>query len=218
LPADKADQRREALARRDAMGAAQRAAASRRIAARVASLPELKGARRICCFMSFRTEVDTRPILDWACAQQREILAPRILGPGAMEAAACAGPADLVPGPWDIPEPHCGMAACDPDAIDAVLVPGAVFDEAGGRIGYGGGFYDSFMTRLRPGVPRVALAFETQIVPHLALEPHDLPVDVIVTEERVIRPRAREAAGDVSWDPSRVVPEDRSPGGGDRNG
>lgn len=184
----KSEQRRQALARRDRLSAAERAAASRRIAVRVASLPEMEQARRIFCFVSFRTEVDTRPIIDWAREHGREIVVPRILGPRNMEAAACADPeADLVPGPWDIPQPHEGIAACHPETIDAALVPGVAFDARGGRIGYGGGFYDTFMGSLRPGVPRIGLAFEAQLLPRITAEPHDLPVDMVITDERVIR-------------------------------
>lgn len=188
MPHDKSSQRRAALAGRDAISAAQRTAASRQIAARVASLPELREARLICCFVSFRSEVDTRPIIDWAHAEGREIVAPRIVGPRTMEAAACPDPdADLVPGRWNIPEPRPSRSPCLPESIDAMLVPGAAFDERGGRIGYGGGFYDTFMALLRPGVPRIAPAFEVQVLPRVQTEPHDLPVDVIVTELRVIR-------------------------------
>jgi 5-formyltetrahydrofolate cyclo-ligase len=186
--ADKTEQRREALARRDAIEPAQRAAASRLIAGRLTDLPELRQAKVICCFVSFRTEVDTRPVIDWAHDHGREIVAPRITGPRTMEAASCPDPDDdLVPGRWDIPEPRPSLPPCHPETIDAMLVPGAAFDERGSRIGYGGGFYDTFMRLLRPGVPRIGLAFEAQLLPRVATEPHDLPVDVVVTERRVIR-------------------------------
>jgi 5-formyltetrahydrofolate cyclo-ligase len=68
-------------------------------------------------------------------------------------------------------------------------VPGAAFDAAGRRCGYGGGFYDSYLPRTRPGIPWVALAFEAQLVDELPYEPHDLAVGAIVTEARVIRTR-----------------------------
>jgi 5-formyltetrahydrofolate cyclo-ligase len=72
--------------------------------------------------------------------------------------------------------------------MDIVFVPGSAFDEQGRRCGYGGGFYDTYLPLTRPGTPWVALAFETQLMPRIACEAHDLPVTAIVTEERVIRP------------------------------
>ena len=73
------------------------------------------------------------------------------------------------------------------DQIDVVVVPGALFDCDGGRCGYGGGFYDTYLPTTRPDTPRIGLAFELQLVGDVPCHPHDLPVHVLVTEERVIR-------------------------------
>ena len=67
--------------------------------------------------------------------------------------------ADLAPGKWDIPEPSVGLPEVQPEAMDLVFVPGSAFDEDGRRCGYGGGFYDNYLPRTRPGTPWVALAF-----------------------------------------------------------
>jgi 5-formyltetrahydrofolate cyclo-ligase len=72
--------------------------------------------------------------------------------------------------------------------MDVVVVPGSVFDAAGRRCGYGGGFYDTYLPLTRVGTPWVALAFEAQLVEKLPCEAHDLAVTAIVTETRVIRP------------------------------
>jgi 5-formyltetrahydrofolate cyclo-ligase len=68
-----------------------------------------------------------------------------------------------------------------------VLLPGAAFDHRGNRLGYGGGYYDRLLARLKKKLPLVALAYEEQIVDSLPAEPHDIKVDMIVTDERVIR-------------------------------
>jgi 5-formyltetrahydrofolate cyclo-ligase len=94
---------------------------------------------------------------------------------------------DLVPGAWGIPEPRDGLAEVLPEQIDAVVVPGSAFDAAGRRCGYGGGFYDTYLPRTRPGIPWIALAFEAQLVDELPCEPHDLSVGAVVTETRLIR-------------------------------
>ncbi len=189
--------RERALAARDALAPAERARLSTLVCARAAALPELRGARSILLFASFRSEVDTRPLLDALLARGSAVALPRVVGPRLLEARHVTDPdADLEPGAWGIPEPREGLPAVPPRRIDAVVVPGAAFSLAGARCGYGGGFYDAYLPRLAPGTPRIALAFEAQVVDELPCEPHDLRVDAIVTEARVIsRSRPERSAG-----------------------
>ncbi len=185
----KAEARRRGLEARDALTAAGRRRMSAAVCARAALLPELAAAGTVMSFASFRTELDTAPLADWVLAAGKTLCLPRVLGGRRMAAFRIDDPAlDLAPGAWGIPEPREGLPEVDPQEIDIVLVPGSAFDEVGDRCGYGGGFYDTFLPLTRPGTPWVALAFELQLVPAIACEPHDLSVTAIVTEERVIRP------------------------------
>jgi 5-formyltetrahydrofolate cyclo-ligase len=182
--------REQALARRDALSLERRGRLSAAICARAAALPELEAAGTVLLFGSFRTEIDTSPLIAWALARGRVVCLPRVLAPRVMAAYQVRDvDADLEPGAWGIPEPRDGLPEVAPEAIDAVVVPGAAFDVGGRRCGYGGGVYDTYLTLTRAGVPRVALAFEAQLVDEVACESHDLAVDTIVTELRVIRPR-----------------------------
>ncbi|BCL61085.1 5-formyltetrahydrofolate cyclo-ligase [Desulfomarina profundi] len=98
---------------------------------------------------------------------------------------------DLVPGYCDIPEPPeslCRTNKVDPSEIEVIILPGSVFDERGGRFGYGGGFYDRFVSAI-PKSLRVGLAFELQIVERAPLQPHDELLDLIITEKRIIAGR-----------------------------
>jgi 5-formyltetrahydrofolate cyclo-ligase len=180
--------RRQVLACRDALPAPERARLSEAVCARAARLPELVAAHTILLFASFRSEVDTGPLLAWALDKGKVVCFPRVLGPRRMAAYRVADPVvHLVPGAWGIPEPREGLAEVAPQELDVVVVPGSVFDVDGHRCGYGGGFYDNYLPLTRPGVPHVALAFECQIVDELPCEPHDLAVGKIVTETRVIQ-------------------------------
>jgi 5-formyltetrahydrofolate cyclo-ligase len=185
----KMDERRHALTARDTLPATDRVRMSRAICARAQELPELRAAGVIMSFAAFRSEVDTTPLAEWILAEGKVLCLPRVLAPRLMAAFRVTDlVADLEPGSWGIPEPRDGLPDIAPETMDAVIVPGSVFDLGGRRCGYGGGFYDAYLARTRTGVPRVGLAFGVQVVPLFTCEAHDLPVTAIVTEERVIRP------------------------------
>lgn len=185
----KAEARRTALDAREALPDAERESLAGAVCARALGLPELAAADTVMLFASFRSELDTAAIAEWVLRAGKTLCLPRILGPRHMVALRVTDQAaDLVPGTWDIPEPREGLPEVPPEAIDLVFVPGSAFDEEGGRCGWGGGFYDTYLPRTRRGTPRIALAFEAQLVPKIACDAHDLPVTAIVTERRVIRP------------------------------
>lgn len=181
--------RRRTLAARDTLPSTDRARLSAAACARAASLPELRAASSLFLFAAFRSEIDTGPLIAWALEHGKAVYVPRVLGPAVMDAYRITDPStDLAPGAWGIPEPKGDREPVDPAKLDVAVVPGSVFDAAGRRCGYGGGFYDAYLPRLREGVPRIGLAFELQLVDDLPCEPHDLAVHVIVTESRVLRP------------------------------
>jgi 5-formyltetrahydrofolate cyclo-ligase len=70
--------------------------------------------------------------------------------------------------------------------IDLAMVPGVAFDERGGRLGHGKGYYDKLLENARPDCPLVALAFECQIFPEIPVGEHDIYMDKVITERRVI--------------------------------
>jgi 5-formyltetrahydrofolate cyclo-ligase len=186
---DKNEARRCGLEARGALPEAERERLAAAICARALELPELAAAETVMLFASFRTELDTTPIADWVLRAGKTLCLPRVLAPRHMLAYRVTDlAADLAPGRWDIPEPREGLPEVPPQTIDLVFVPGSAFDEEGRRCGYGGGFYDNFLPLTTPGTPWVGLAFETQLVPSICCESHDLPLTAIVTEQRVITP------------------------------
>lgn len=187
---DKQEARSCGLDARNALSPAERERLSRLVCTRALELPELAAAGTVMLFASFRTELDTTPVAEWVLRAGKILCLPRVLAPRHMATFRVADlAADLAPGRWDIPEPRGGLPEVQPEEMDLVFVPGSAFDEDGRRCGYGGGFYDTYLPLTRAGVPRVALAFEAQIVDEVACESHDLAVDTIVTELRVIRCR-----------------------------
>lgn len=80
-------------------------------------------------------------------------------------------------------EPQPGAyAEVDPAEVDAIVVPGLAFTREGLRLGRGGGYYDRLLAALAPSCAKIGVCFEVQIVPELPLEPHDIPLDAVITE------------------------------------
>jgi 5,10-methenyltetrahydrofolate synthetase len=184
----KAALRQEILARRDAVDASLRGRLSAAVLARVAVLEAFRRARAVLAYVSFGSELDTRPFLRDILACGRVLVLPRVDRAARRLALHRVRDLDteLRPGTWEIPEPvptHCEPVA--PGEIDFVLVPGLVFDPGGGRIGYGAGYYDRLLAGWPPPVPPlVAAAFELQVMPAVPVLPADHRVDLVVTESR----------------------------------
>lgn len=178
--------RNAVIAQRDALPPAARAVAAIAIAQRIAALPSFRAARCPLLTLPFRSEWDTHDLIADAHAQGKTVVLPRVDDATRMLAVHVVQDVarETAPGFRGIPEPAASLPGVDLAAIDWVLVPGVAFDLAGRRLGYGGGYYDRLLTLLDTGAPRVAGAFDLQVVASVPAAPHDLAVDLIVTETR----------------------------------
>ena len=124
----------------------QRKAAEEKITENLLSLPEYEEARFIYCYVSIDDEADTRRIIAESLRRGKKVAAPRVRGKQRMEFCLIKSLADLRPGFLSIPEPGpwCKKAA-PPYEETLVILPGTAFDRRGGRIGYGGGYYDAYL-------------------------------------------------------------------------
>lgn len=189
--AEKAGIRRRMLAARLALGADERRARSARVAARVAELPAWRSARRVHAYVgAVGGEVETEPLLQGALARGVEVVCPRVEG-REIASYRVDDLAGLVPGPRGLREPSPDPARLvDPSTFDLVLVPGLAFDRAGGRIGFGAGYYDRFLAGLADRTATVGLAFSLQLLDRVPQTEADVPVDWIVTEREAIDGRS----------------------------
>jgi len=188
----KQELRRRLRAARAALGADRRAAASALVARHLDALPELAAARSPLAYAATPGEVDLDPWLRARLARGDALWLPWVEGP-VLRLGRVTDLDELAPGWRGLREPrHApGDPGADPAVVDAAVVPGVGFDAEGGRLGQGGGHVDRLLARLRPGTPVVGVAFAVQVVPPpgVAREPHDRPVDVVVTEDGVLRAR-----------------------------
>lgn len=164
-----------------------RTAASRAIAARAAGIQELTSARTLTLYAALNTEVDPLPIGLRLASLGRRIAWPRVPASGRiLEFATCELTA-LVRGPLGALEPPRDARPVPLDEIDAVIMPGVAFSLDGLRLGRGGGYYDATLKHVPPRALRVGLGFDVQVVPSLPREPHDVPLDLVLTELRTLR-------------------------------
>jgi 5-formyltetrahydrofolate cyclo-ligase len=191
---DKPSIRREVLGRRDAMSQDDRRKKSELIAARLSDEPEYKGASTVLFYVNFRSEVQTRGLLEAALKSGKRVVVPKVDRKAhELKLFEITDPGrDLESGYMGIYEPvEAAARPADSAEIDLVVLPGVGFDLKGRRLGYGGGYYDRLIARLNPGTHLVALAFELQMCDAIPAEEHDKPVDKIITETRVIEPDGR---------------------------
>jgi 5-formyltetrahydrofolate cyclo-ligase len=180
----KAQTRQTILARRDAMSAIARAAASAEIAQRTAALLSLHRVATVALYAPKGSEVDTAALDAAIRTAGGSVVYPRVDHAHAARELAfhVVVPADLVPARFGLREPA-------PDArtqvalagIDAFIVPGLAFDREGGRIGWGRGHYDATLSAV-PSALRIGLGFECQLVATVPHEPHDVRLHFVVTE------------------------------------
>jgi len=171
---------------RTAIPPEQRALLSSSAAGRLTTLPEAMAARLVLGYMAMDEEIDPAPAIASFEARGTTVAYPRIAGPGALTLHLLRTTGDIETGRLGIRQPVLTSPRVDPADVDLVIVPGVAFDVLGGRLGFGGGYYDRLLERM-PDALRVGLAFDEQLLGAVPREPHDARVDVVVTPTRVVR-------------------------------
>jgi 5-formyltetrahydrofolate cyclo-ligase len=190
-PSGKDEWRREMRRRLRALDPARRAEASLVICEEAAGLAAFRDAATVALFAPLPTEPDIHPLIEEAWAQKKRVVLPRMFrehdGPHLDWHAVTAWDEVVEPGPFGLREPEplrCPRVAIA--ELDCVFVPGFAFDETGLRLGRGGGYYDSFLSRAPKKLLRFGLMFACQRVEKLPREPHDQALPAIVTEDGVV--------------------------------
>jgi len=183
--ARKRELRSELIAARARVSQEERFARSQVVAERVDALPLLTGARVVALYAALGTEVDVGALL--RRLQQRAVrcLFPRSV-PGERRLVFCAcEPWELVRGPLGAAEPPASARQVELADVDAFVIPGVGFSEEGLRLGRGGGYYDVTLKQAQRAA-RVGVGFDLQLLPTLPRDPHDVPLDAVVTEARTL--------------------------------
>jgi 5-formyltetrahydrofolate cyclo-ligase len=166
---------------------------SRDACMRLIGLPEFQSAATIMVYLQIPRELETLDIINAVLASGKTLLSPVVLPDDKMmHAGRLQGPddPDLTTSDYGIREP-IHSPPWPIEQIDFLVVPGMAFDRHGNRLGRGGGYYDRFLAQ--PGLRafKCGLAFEEQLLPSVPMHKHDVPVDAIVTDARIVRVAAR---------------------------
>lgn len=192
----KRDVRRRVLAARDALPPNERETRGLEIVRRFLAVPQVATARVVLAFCSFGSEVPTETLIAELHRRGTRVALPRIVN-GELEAREYRPGDPMTETSFGALEPAEGRVV-DPTEPDVVAVPGVAFDRDCRRVGYGGGFYDRYLLRVRDGSVRIGICFGAQLLPAGAILPSgdfDERVDIVVTESATHRcPRSRDHA------------------------
>ena len=191
LQIEKKQMREMVLARRDAMLPAARTAASHAIIEKVCALPNYQKASVVLIYMGFGSEIETQTLLEHILADAKMAVLPRVdRASQSLILHVVRNMSELVPGKWGtwgICEPHADAPSMLINDIEFMLMPGVAFDRSGNRLGYGRGYYDKLLLASSPALARVAAGFSCQIVDAVPAGPNDQKIDMIITENEIIK-------------------------------
>lgn len=194
--AARSELRKRSLATRDSSSPEWRHSRSAEILARLDQHLGSRNMQALHCYLSFRSEVETREFIERTLEKGIRVIVPAVEETGSEGETAARlahvelhDVSDLVKGRFGIEEPAVrSLASLEAlEALDVVIVPLVAFDRHGTRLGYGKGFYDMFLHELPANIERIGLAFSIQEVERIPALPHDEPLHTIITEHEVIR-------------------------------
>lgn len=171
---------------------------SRAVCGRFMALPAYHAAKTVMWYVDAGSEVRTRHSLPEALTHGKRVVVPWcVVETNELELFLLEDMSELVEGAYKILEPkeelrQLPAKKVQPEELDLVMVPGTAFDPRGGRMGQGKGYYDRLLSRARHDSPLVALAFDCQIFDEIPVAPHDVFMDLVLTETRSIQGQGRK--------------------------
>ena len=172
--------RRVIRAEEQQLSAKYKAASSAAICRHIMAMPEYRDAETVFCFVGRAHEIDTASLLQGILADGKRLCVPLCVDKGIMELRQITDLEQLVPGSYGIQEPPADAPTVSVDEVDLSIIPCLTCDHGGRRLGFGGGYYDRFLSVYRSAA--VMVCRERLIREELPVEPHDMPIPWVVTE------------------------------------
>jgi 5-formyltetrahydrofolate cyclo-ligase len=149
-------------------------------------LPEYVSAGTVALYSPVHGEVDTALLASDALQTGKSVLFPAVTQEG-LEFRRITDPDDFAPGRFGIREPKSGCTVYDPLLIDFFIIPGVAFDLSCRRVGYGKGYYDRVLHQLEKSGRLAGFCYDFQLVDEIPAAPHDVEMDMVITDRRVVR-------------------------------
>jgi 5-formyltetrahydrofolate cyclo-ligase len=182
--------RKYILNMRDAVNAEQKEDWDSKIFTSLINSDFYRNANVIFAFVSFKSEVDTHRFINHAVRDNKVICVPRIKSKETgIEVFRIGNMEDLKTGYYGILEPKDSCLKVNDEDIDLILMPGVAFDREGGRVGYGAGFYDRYLAKLKEKADKIALAYHIQLLDKVPMDEFDVRIDGIITDEEILYTR-----------------------------
>jgi len=189
----KAQLRKRLRSARQDLTPQQRRDAARGCLEQLSGLHYWQQSQRIAIYLSMNEELDTSPIVDLAQSQGKSLFLP-VISNKTMQFAKWERDQPLESGPFGIKQPLPPANSCKPNALDLILLPLVAFDRAGNRLGMGAGYYDRYLADIgqQPGQPfLMGIAHSVQEVEELPVDPWDVALDGVITEQEVVLSNGR---------------------------
>lgn len=187
----KNDFRKSFIERRNMLGTQEVIRKSEEIFSRIYSLKDFESAAVVMAYMSFGSEVKTGPFVENCLRDGKRVVLPRVTAFSdkcrfltVYEIKDISR--DLIPGYKGILEPDPSvLEQIAPEAVDFAVIPGVAFDKHCNRMGYGAGYYDRFLPKLRPGCLKAGVAFDIQLAEQIPVDEFDIRLDMVITESKI---------------------------------
>lgn len=190
---DKNELRKHVLSIRKSMSEEELGDAGNKLTEKIMSLKEYKEALNILLYVSYNNEADTAQLIKYSIELGKNVYLPKVYDGGIMHFYKITSPSDCKPGYKGIPEPDekkCLMYDSGEDTksrkTDIIICPGVVYDRCNNRIGYGGGYYDRFLSS--HDIISIAPAYNFQLTDHIyGIEKTDRRINIIITLKEELR-------------------------------
>ena len=177
--------RREVKSKRQSLGRFKKISLDRKIRRQIEGFEPFIKAKHVLLYASMREEIDTLKLIKKYNKEKNIILPTVCTDSNTLKLYHLENPHELHPGYQGILEiPHCTKDTHTYNEIDFCIIPGLAFDLQGNRIGYGKGFYDELLRKIK--APKAALAYDFKIYESIPTSKYDIPVDFLITPNKII--------------------------------
>lgn len=181
--------RRDFLKKRRKMSEEEVVKCSKDIISQLTDLQVFKKSEKIMIYLSFNNEVDTYKLMDYCLNNGKKVIVPYCIKEERkiIPSEVRSPDVELKTNSLGFKEPNPeSLREVETEDIDLVIVPGVVFDEEGNRVGFGGGYYDRFLKRLKNTTITIAICYDYQLIDKVPVDELDIPVKCIITNKRII--------------------------------